>query len=958
MKTVKRNISFWLLGLMLLSAFTAFSGVPEKAWAEASVPLAGTVDIQPSSILQISGGKGFTVLLKKDGTVWTWGDNLRGKLGGGLNSRNQPTAINGLTNIKAIAVGQSHSLALKDDGTVWAWGENTFGQLGDGTTVDRNSPVQVADLTHVTAISAGNYHSVAIKDDGTAWSWGDNTYGQLGDSTSDSKTKPVQVKGNIESVKAIAAGAYHTLAIDQDGVVWAWGDNYFGELGYGYDQNRLNTPIMVTSSYWHITQIAAGYDYSMALKEDGTVLTWGLMVSDPSSMYNASMNTSSQEQTLPLLVTGLENVTQISAGASHAVALKKDGSVYAWGDNASGQLGVGTAYDGRTWNQTFPDHVDGLPEIAHIGTGTNFSFAIGKDDSLWAWGNNSYNQLGDKTLTNQPSPVQTQVNEWLNPPAVKPGEGTVIIKSPKTLPLSTGENDTFAIKNNRLYGWGSNTFGQLGVGSNSSQTAPQQVNVDQAAAVEAGDAHTVAVKQDGTLWTWGQNFFGQLGDGTTNARTTPAQVPSLTGVVAVAAGSNHTVALLNNGSVWSFGDNTYGQLGHDRTAATNQIVQLSDIVAVAAGSNFSLALQNTGKIWAWGDNTSGQLGDGTVASKQQPVEINGVTGVTAIAAGKNFALALKEDGTVWSWGYNAFGELGDGTTATRTKPVQISSLLKVKTIAAGSYHSLAIQSDGTVWAWGQNLFGQLGDGSKTNQSKPEQVKGLGNAEYAAAGGSHSMVMLKDGTIWTWGGNHTGQLGDHTLTNRNAPSLLTGFSAGFKDLDGHWAKDSILQAAEKGYVDGYRDGSFLPDQAISRAEFLKLAVTAMRTPVAAATSEQVWSQPYVDVLQKAGILQSGDLQTGWDLPITRQEIATVALRILSSELQKPNAVMSPDFVMLGAVNKGILQGLSAGNLAPTEATTRAQAVIVIERILKTQQGISLPVDPLAVEQAKQHAGSKP
>jgi alpha-tubulin suppressor-like RCC1 family protein len=954
MKTVKRNISFWLLGFLLLSAFNAFSGLPEKAWADASVTPAGTSEIKPSSIAQIMGGNGFTVLLKKDGTVWTWGDNLRGKLGAGLNNRNQPTQISGLSGITEIAVGQSHSLALKSDGTVWSWGENTFGQLGDGTTVDRSLPVQVAELTHITAIAAGNFHSVAIKDDGTAWSWGDNTYGQLGDSTNTAQNKPVQVKGNIASVKSIAAGAYHTLAIDQDGVVWAWGDNYFGELGYGYDQNRLNTPIMATSSNWHITQIAAGFDFSMALKDDGTVLTWGLMTQDPSTMYNAVTSSSIQEQKYPVLVTGLENVTEISAGTSYAVVLKKDGSVYAWGDNASGQLGVGTAYDGKTWNQAFPDRVEGLPEIAHIGTGSNFTFAVDTDGSLWAWGNNSYSQLGDKTLNNQAAPVQTQVKEWLNPPVFNPGEGTVIIKSPRELSLTAGDSDAFVIKNNRLFGWGSNTFGQLGDGTNMSKIAPEQLNLDQVAAIDAGDAHSVAVKQDGTLWTWGQNFFGQLGDGTTTARTTPAQVTSLKGTVAAAAGSNHTVALLNNGSVWSFGDNTYGQLGHDRTAASNQIVQLSDIVAVAAGSNFNLALQNTGKMWAWGDNSTGQLGDGTYASKQQPVEITGVTGVTAIAAGKNFALALKEDGSVWAWGYNAFGQLGDGTTTTQTKPVQIANLTNIKSIYAGTYHSIGIQSNGSVWTWGQNLFGQLGDGSKANQNKPEQVKGIGAADTAAAGGSHSVVKLKDGTIWVWGGNYSGQLGDNTLMNRYVPTMITGLSANFNDLAGHWAKESILQAAEKGYVDGYSNGSFLPDHAITRAEFVKMAVTAANMSAASAGSGQAWYQPYVESLQKAGILQTGDLQAGWDLPITRQEIATIALRAVSPELQKANTVVEPNFVMLGVVNKGILQGFDAGILAPAEATTRAQAVIVIERMLKVEQGISLPIDPLAVEQAKQKA----
>ncbi|MZQ86493.1 RCC1 repeat-containing protein [Paenibacillus sp. 5J-6] len=938
MKTVKRNVTFWLLGFLLFSSFTAFSVFPGKVFGETNSTITATSDVNSASasIQQIRGGKGFTVILKKDGTVWTWGNNLRGKLGSGLNNRDQATPVSGLSGITSIAVGLTHSLALKSDGTVWSWGENTFGQLGDGSNIDRSTPVQVADLTHVTAISAGNFHSVAIKDDGTAWSWGDNTYGQLGDGTNTAQNKPVQVVGNIVSVKAVASGAYHTLALDQDGVVWAWGDNFFGELGYGYDQNRLNTPIMATNTNWHITQIAAGFDFSLALKDDGTVLNWGLIDSDPSTMYSVVTNNAQDEHKFPELITGFDHVTQITAGSSHAVALKEDGSIYTWGNNTSGQLGIGTAYDGKTWSRAFPEHVNDLPEIAGIGAGSNFTFAIDKAGKLWAWGNNSYSQLGDKTLNNQAAPVQTQANEWLNPPVLQPGEGTVLIKSARQLPLTASESNTFVIKNNQLYGWGSNTFGQLGDGTHTSAISPKALNLDGIAVIEGGDTHMVVVKQDETLWTWGQNFFGQLGDGTTTPSAAPVQVKALNGVVSATAGSNHTLALLNNGSVWSYGDNTYGQLGHDTTAASNQIIQLSNILAIASGANFNLALENTGKIWAWGDNTSGQLGDGTLASKQQPVQINGLTGVVAITAGKNFALALKNDGTVWAWGYNAFGQLGNGTTINQPKPVKVTQLPSMKSIHAGSYHSLAIANDGSVWAWGQNLFGQIGDGTKANQNKPVQLKGIANADDAAAGGTHSVVKAADGTIWTWGGNYTGQLGSNSLANRNLPAVVTGLSASFNDLEGHWAKDNILQAAEKGVVNGYSDGSFLPDRVITRGEFLKLAVTAMHLPIASENASGVWYQPYIDAVQKTGILQSGDLQQGWDLPITRQEIATIALRAVSPDLQKANTAIEPNFVMSEAVSKGIIQGLSNGSLEPNEATTRAQAVVVVERIGNMQQ----------------------
>ncbi len=149
-------------------------------------------------------------------------------------------------------------------------------------------------------------------------------------------------------------------------------------------------------------------------------------------------------------------------------------------------------------------------------------------------------------------------------------------------------------------------------------------------------------KKDGTVWSWGLNFFGQLGDGTTDNRTSPSQIPSLKGVAAAAAGNNHSVVLLNDGTVWTFGDNTLGQLGDDSNSLSRSlplsVPSLRNIVSIASGANFTLALQNNGTVWAWGDNTNGQLGDGTLASRRQPVQVTGLSGVTAVSAGKKIML--------------------------------------------------------------------------------------------------------------------------------------------------------------------------------------------------------------------------------------------------------------------------------------------------------------------------------
>src|SRR5206468_1644563 len=193
--------------------------------------------------------------------------------------------VRGLGGVTAIAAGSYHGLALKEDGTVWAWGDNGYGQLGDGTTVASSSiPVRVKVLSGVTAIAAGSTFSLALVSDGTVWGWGQNQNGQLAQAAIHSTTTPVRV-GDVGGVSAIAAGEFHTLALMQDGTVWAWGGNSTGALGDDATRGQ-NTPA-------------------------------------------------------PAPVRGLAGVRAIAAGGVFSAALKADGTVWAWGDNAHGQLGDG-----------------------------------------------------------------------------------------------------------------------------------------------------------------------------------------------------------------------------------------------------------------------------------------------------------------------------------------------------------------------------------------------------------------------------------------------------------------------------------------------------------------------------------------------------------------------------------------------------------------------------------------
>ena len=378
---------------------------------------------QTAKAIAVAGGECHSVALKDDGTVWAWGVNARGQLGNGTveNSLTPVQVVDTsdpigyLTHVTAIAVGTlyslgsgGHSLALKESGTVFAWGLNAAGQLGDGTQEIRTTAVQVIDstdatgyLTGITAISAGAQHSLAVKQDGTLWAWGDNYYGQLGDGTRTTRWYPGQVSGFVGGT-AVAGGYGHSLALKQDGSVWAWGNNGYGQLGSG-DGVYRQLPVQVVD-FSNGIAVAAGKYHSAALRNDGTVWTWG---ANPSGELGNGTWGWSTSQNRPVQVIDpsdpsgyLTHVIAIACGDEHAMALKEDGTVFAWGANNFGQLG-----DGTTGNKNTPVMVSALNGVTAIKGGRGHSLAVKGDGTAWAWGGNWAGQLGDGTTEPKTAPV-------------------------------------------------------------------------------------------------------------------------------------------------------------------------------------------------------------------------------------------------------------------------------------------------------------------------------------------------------------------------------------------------------------------------------------------------------------------------------------------------------------------------------------------------------------------------
>ncbi|HPY88871.1 MAG TPA: InlB B-repeat-containing protein, partial [Spirochaetota bacterium] len=413
----------------------------------------------------------------------------------------------------------------------------------------------------------------------------------------------------------------------------------------------------------------------------------------------------------------------ISCGNGHTVAIKSNGTLWAWGANGSGQLG-----DGTTANKLLPVQIGSSNNWVSVSCGNGHTVAIKSNGSLWAWGNNQYGQLGDGTTTNRSSPVQI-------------GGGSTDWAS-----VSCGQYHTVAIKSNgSLWAWGFNNSGQLGDETTANKSSPVQIGVSMDwASVSCGQYHTVAIKSNGSLWAWGRNNSGQLGDGTTTNKSSPVQIGGgSTDWAGVSCGGSHTVAIKSNGTLWAWGYNQYGQLGDGTTASRSSPVQIgssNNWVSVSCGGSHTVAIKSNGTLWAWGNNQSGQLGDGTMVDKSSPIQIGVSTDWASVSCGGGHTVAIKSNGSLWAWGSNYYGQLGDGTTANKFSPVQIGVSTDWASVSCGTYHTVAIKSNGTLWAWGFNNSGQLGDGTMVDKSSPIQIGVSTDWASVSCGGGHTVAI--------------------------------------------------------------------------------------------------------------------------------------------------------------------------------------------------------------------------
>lgn len=398
-----------------------------------------------------------------------------------------------------------------------------------------------------------------------------------------SSNKAVATIDNAGNVQAVAAGTANITVTTADG-----GYKATCQVSVAPKQTEPSQPVKDK-----LLSLAGGAAHSAKINANGTVSIWG------DNLGTSYINGSNQ-------VKGLTGVVALSSLENTTLALKSDGTVWAWGYNATGQLG-----DGTKTNRKDPVQVKGLTGVKAVAAGCNHSLALKNDGTVWAWGYNGYGQLGNGTTTNSYVPVQVK------------GLTNVV-------QIQAGRSHSIALKaDGTVWGWGYNGAGHMADGTKIDRPAPIQIQgLKDIVAIFSEGCHNFALKADGTLWAWGVNRYGTIGDGTSGTSSHKyyvVQLPELKGVVSVATGRYHTLFLKNDGTVWSCGNNSYGQLGTGNYTSMTKPVQvkgLANIVGITCGERHSFAVSQDGTIYAWGANEKGQLGDRTTTTRVSPVKIS------------------------------------------------------------------------------------------------------------------------------------------------------------------------------------------------------------------------------------------------------------------------------------------------------------------------------------------------
>ena len=786
-----------------------------------------------------------------------------------------------------VSLGYKFSLALKQDGTVWSWGQNNNGELGLGNTTEYSEPQQITDIKEkITDVKTGYYHSIALTEKGEVYTWGYNGNGQLGNGTREDSLVPVKVTG-LENIAKVNAYKYMTIALTQNGEVYAWGSGYgakpvklnftrkiidvSGNLVLA--ENRKAYNLDETKSYGKdLIKVVAGYNHYLGLTSDGEVYAWG---SNSYGQLGNGNNTSSSTAVKVVTPDGKSNMTNIvdiSAGDSYSIITDKDGKVYTFGY-------YGDYRTANTVHSNKPVEIQDLYKTELVAASEGGHTAIVDwDGNVYTVGLNDYGQLGLKDTTTRSKFEKIGELEI----SCEPARITLNVGESKDISLAlsssfnlknnkqasgevnkTIENETIAsLAGNTVTG---NAIGKTMlnatyegiIGTLNTQTQKFNKNVEVEVLpkngkvtpkVEAGDGFTVELKADGTVWSHGQNQYGQLGVGDTNSYNEPQKVKIIKNTIKnedgsktdiedtikdISVGNYQVLALGQTGKVYAWGYGEKGQLGigsgynHESPVVVTDIYknQLQDIVKVEAGENVSFAITSKGKVYAWGNGYSSRAqlldlpenavditskyvltGDGKVYDISTKEQLSIVGKIVDLDEGTNHTVMLTNDGRAYAIGDNTYGQLSNGNNVpSETSPVAVRKdseniFTGIKEIKAGDKTTVIVTTDGKVYACGMNDNNELGIENKEilDVNTPQENKNIENVISANIGVNHVVAIKEDGEVYAFGYGKNGELG-----NRNDNNSITPVMVG-NDIIRTNTNNVVLKVNQQTTIEGYVD----------------------------------------------------------------------------------------------------------------------------------------------------------
>ena len=702
---------------------------------------------------QVSVGSAHTCAVGTDRSLWCWGNGGNYRLGLGTTlSHRVPRSVSDDRDWIQVSAGDAHSCAIRVDGTLWCWGLGDHGRLGNDSTATEILPAQVGSETDWIQVVAAGSHTCGLRaEDDTLYCWGDNAAGRLGNDD-DVAANPYHTPQEISSGWAyLSASMNHTCGLTLEGALYCWGVGATNRLGLGDINNRLvPTEVEIIDLHPDLDpdlpwlDVSAGFSHTCAVRADNSLWCWG----NGANGRLGSFSTTNQAR--PFMI-GIElEWESVRAGDAHTCAQRLDGTLWCWGYNRTGQLGF------ESPNELTPQQVNTRTDWASLSLGSTHTCAIDEENVLSCWGNNLDGRLG----------LNLNEGSRFFPSAM-------VFDKEVVFAAAGQETGCLITTDGELYCSGDNRTGALGVGDFNDRARPTRVGtfsdwIHVAKGIGPGASQTCAIRTDGRLYCWGLNTYGVLGVGGGGNRNVPVQVDVGTTWSHVDTGWYHSCGIQTDESLWCWGHNLQGQLGlggGSQWYFTPQEVGDESWLDTTTGRSHSCGIQTDGSLWCWG---FGSLGLGVGGTFTTPQQVGEDTDWVEVVAGHNHTCALKTDRSLWCWGDGGYGKLGHSEGGS--VPNQVGTDLDWEMISLGEDHTCGLKTDGRAFCWGRGTYGRLGLGIGDNMNTPQQLV-HSDWTFISAGGHHTYGARSSHTgAFGWGWNLTnssgsGQLGNDTSFKR-------------------------------------------------------------------------------------------------------------------------------------------------------------------------------------------------